>query len=73
MARPIGDTELAVADLVHLRGHAFFECGVHVSTATDIWLPYDLRAQEQWDVYEANAPLASKMRSSSSPPCRVCR
>jgi hypothetical protein len=51
-----GDTDRTAPDLIRLRGHAFVQCGVHVSTTADVWLPYDLRAEEQWDLCEANAP-----------------
>jgi hypothetical protein len=45
-----------VDDLVHLYVSAFYEVSVRLVTHVDIWLPHDLRAVEQWDLHEANAP-----------------
>lgn len=58
-----------VPDLVHLQGTAMLGAEMYLTTDVDVWLPYDLRAVEQWDVHAANAPrLEAALRELGSLP-----
>ncbi|MGH3938436.1 MAG: hypothetical protein ACRDTG_07330 [Pseudonocardiaceae bacterium] len=45
-----------VSDAVELRGFAVVRVAIEVPTYVDTWLPYDLSAVEQSEVYQRNAP-----------------